>query len=83
MNERVVGKVRFIATWCACFSQLPSVLRDLDSWVRRRLRCVAWHQWRTGHRRFAELRTRNVSRTWRPKPPAARTVRGELASVRP
>jgi RNA-directed DNA polymerase len=44
------------------FSQLPSVLRDLDSWVRRRLRCVAWHQWRTGHRRFAELRTRNVSR---------------------
>jgi RNA-directed DNA polymerase len=44
------------------FSQLASVWRDLDSWVRRRLRSVAWHQWRTGQRRFAELRARNVRR---------------------
>jgi RNA-directed DNA polymerase len=44
------------------FAQLPSVLRDLDSWVRRRLRCVVWHHWRHGQRRFAELRARNVSR---------------------
>jgi RNA-directed DNA polymerase len=43
------------------FAQLSSVIRDLDSWVRRRLRCLVWHQWRHGHRRFAELRKRKVS----------------------
>ena len=25
----------------------PSVLRDLDGWIRRRLRCLAWKQWKT------------------------------------
>lgn len=38
------------------FCQTPSVLGDLDSWVRRRLRCVQWKQWKRGKRRFAELR---------------------------
>jgi hypothetical protein len=33
----------------------PSVLRDLDSWVRRRLRCVQWKQWKVYQRRKAEL----------------------------
>ncbi len=43
------------------FSQLYE-LRDLDSWVRRRLRCVAWVQWKTWPRRFAELHRRGVPR---------------------
>lgn len=30
-------------------------LQPLDSWVRRRLRCLAWVQWKTGYRRFAGL----------------------------
>jgi len=33
------------------FSELPSVLRDLDSWIRRRLRCYIWVQWKTYQRR--------------------------------
>jgi RNA-directed DNA polymerase len=44
------------------FCQTPSVLRDLDSWIRRRLRSVAWKQWKRGKRRFAELRARKVGK---------------------
>jgi len=42
------------------FCQTPSVLRDLEQWLRRRLRSVLWKQWKTGRRRFAELRTRGI-----------------------
>ncbi len=44
------------------FCETASVLRDLDSWVRRRLRCVVWKQWKHGRVRFAELRKRGVSK---------------------
>lgn len=44
------------------FCQTPSVLRDLDSWIRRRLRAVAWKQWKRGRTRFRELVKRGVGR---------------------
>ena len=44
------------------FCQTPSVLRDLDSWIHRRLRCFQWKQWKRGKRRFAELRRMGVGK---------------------
>ena len=44
------------------FCQTPSVLRTLDEWTRRRLRAIAWKQWKRGPARFAELRRRGVGR---------------------
>jgi RNA-directed DNA polymerase len=44
------------------FCQTPSVLRSLDEWLRRRLRAIAWKQWKRGNTRFAELRRRGVGR---------------------
>jgi RNA-directed DNA polymerase len=44
------------------FCQTPSVLRALDEWTRRRLRAIAWKQWKRGRTRFAELRRRGVGR---------------------
>ncbi len=44
------------------FCQTPSVLRGLDAWTRRRLRTIAWKQWKRGRTRFAELRRRGVGR---------------------
>jgi RNA-directed DNA polymerase len=44
------------------FCQTKSVLRDLDSWIRRRLRAVAWKQWKHGPTRFRELVKRGVGR---------------------
>jgi RNA-directed DNA polymerase len=44
------------------FCQTPSVLRGLDEWIRRRLRAIAWEQWKRGPARFDELRRRGVGR---------------------
>jgi RNA-directed DNA polymerase len=44
------------------FCQAPSVLKELDCWIQRRLRCFVWKQWRTGRRRFRELLARGVYR---------------------
>ena len=44
------------------FCQTPSVLRALDKWLRRRLRAVAWKQWKRGRTRYSELRRRGVGR---------------------
>ncbi len=43
------------------FCQTPSVLDDLDSWIRRKLRCFVWKQWKRGRTRFKELRKRGVN----------------------
>lgn len=44
------------------FCQTPSVLGELDGWIRRRLRNVAWKHWKRGKRRFAELTKRGVGK---------------------
>src|SRR6266508_1054720 len=44
------------------FCQTPSVLRALEEWARRRLRAIAWKQWKCGPARFAELRRCGVGR---------------------
>ena len=36
-------------------------LASLDGWMRRRLRCVVWVQWKTRGRRYEELRRLRVS----------------------
>jgi RNA-directed DNA polymerase len=67
---RVVSELRsYLLGWRNYFGfcQTPSVLRDFDSWPRsrfsgRRLRCYAWKQWKTGKRRFAELRRMGVGK---------------------
>ncbi|MCB1806740.1 MAG: group II intron reverse transcriptase/maturase [Candidatus Competibacteraceae bacterium] len=44
--------------WKAYFdlSEVLSPLRDLDKWLRRRLRCYQWKQWgRSGYRRLRKL----------------------------
>ena len=38
------------------------MLYALDQWIRRRLRAIAWKQWKRGRTRFAELRRRGVGR---------------------
>jgi RNA-directed DNA polymerase len=61
--QRVVNELRsYLLGWRGYFGfcQTPSVLRDFDSWIHRRLRCYAWKQWKTGKRRFAELRRRGI-----------------------
>lgn len=42
------------------FAEVRSPLRDLDKWIRRRLRSYHWKQW--GRKRYRELRKRGVGR---------------------
>jgi RNA-directed DNA polymerase len=53
---------RYLRGWRAYFGycQTPSVLKDLDSWIRRRLRAYVWKQWKRGTTRYARLRERGV-----------------------
>jgi RNA-directed DNA polymerase len=63
--EEMAGRLAcYLRGWRGYFSycETPSVLRDLDSWIHRRLRAVAWKQWRLGSTKYAELRKRNVGR---------------------
>ena len=48
--------------WRAYFgvAEVLSPLRDIDKWIRRKLRCYQWKQW--GRAGYRELRKRGVSR---------------------
>lgn len=58
----VAGLRKYLVGWKAYFGvcESRSTLKELDSWVRRRLRCYLWKQW--GASGYHELRRRGVSR---------------------
>jgi RNA-directed DNA polymerase len=64
LRQMVVPLGRYLRGWRAYFgiNQTPSVVKALDEWIRRRLRCVVLRHWKTGRRRFAELRKRGVGK---------------------
>jgi RNA-directed DNA polymerase len=43
------------------FCETPTVLRALEQWTRRRLRAIAWKQWKRGRTRFTQLIKRGVN----------------------
>src|SRR6266511_1653670 len=62
-REQVMEELaRYLRGWRGYFGfcETPAVLRHLDSWIRRRVRCAFWRQWKTGRKRFAELVRRGV-----------------------
>jgi RNA-directed DNA polymerase len=64
LTQMVTQIATYLRGWLGYFDdcQTPSVLQSLESWLRRRLRAVAWKQWKRGRTRFRELRKRNVSK---------------------
>ena len=63
--ERMAGELaRYLRGWLGYFGkcETPSVLRDLEKWVRRRLRSAIWKQWKRGKVRFAVLCKRGVDK---------------------
>lgn len=55
--------------WMAYFrlTEVKGVLQELDGWVRRKLRCVLWRQWKRPRTRARELMRRGLTeaRAWR------------------
>jgi len=63
--ERMIeGLRRYMIGWRSYFGfcETPSILRDLESWTRRRLRCFQWKQWKRGTVRFKELRRKGIGK---------------------
>jgi RNA-directed DNA polymerase len=61
LEKMIVDLNPFVRGWAGYFGfsqwrELPS----LDGWIRRRLRCVVWVQWKTRGQRYRELRRLNV-----------------------
>src|SRR6266498_1361174 len=64
LAQMVKQIVTYLRGWLGYFGdcQTPSVLRSLETWLRRRLRSVVWEQWKQGRTRFRELRKRGVGK---------------------
>ena len=64
MDERIKELAQYMRGWLGYFGfcQTLSVFNQLNSWVRRRIRCVFWQQWKTGRNRYQELVNRGVRR---------------------
>ena len=58
MAKRVRELSQYLRGWMAYFGycQTPSVLKELDAWIRRRLRVVQWKHWPTCKSRYRGLR---------------------------
>ena len=55
--------------WTSCFrlTEVKGVLQELDGWIRRKLRCLLWRQWKRPATRNKRLQTRGLdeARAWK------------------
>lgn len=51
--------------WAAYFrmAEVKASFEELDSWVRRKLRCIMWRQWKRPRTRFQQLRRLGLDET--------------------
>jgi RNA-directed DNA polymerase len=65
MKQTIDELNRYLQGWIGYFGfcETPWVLQDLDKWIRRRIRCAFWQQWKTSRKRCAELVRRGVALT--------------------
>lgn len=64
--QQVVDRLRaYILGWKGYFrlAQTPRVWRELDEWLRHRLRAIQLKQWKRGKTMFRELRVRGANAT--------------------
>ena len=63
IHQTVKNLTKYLTGWRGYFGyiQTPSVLENLESWIRRRLRSIIWIQWKRGKTRYKELRKRGIT----------------------
>lgn len=77
MEARIHKLNNYLRGWKGYFghSEAQSIFRDLDSWIRRRLRCIRWKEWKVYKKRKEELLHLGASEdqaqtcAWSPKGP--------------
>ena len=62
LKQMIRELVLYLRGWIGYFGfcERRTDLRDLDGWIRRRLRSAVWKQWQNGRRRYSELRRLGV-----------------------
>lgn len=62
MLERIEQLNQYILGWCGYFSlaETPSVFKELDGWIRRRLRMCQWKEWKLPRTRVRKLQSLGV-----------------------
>lgn len=61
--EQVVASLnRYLNGWIHyfAFAETKRDFEALESWIKRKLRCMMWKQWATGKKRYQELKRRGV-----------------------
>jgi len=63
LGQVITALSQYLRGWRGYFGfcQTSKVLRDIDSWIRHRLRCLQWKQWKVYRRRKAELIKRGIN----------------------
>jgi RNA-directed DNA polymerase len=62
--ERIVNELnKYIRGWMGYYGicQTLTTLSDLDSWIKRRIRCFIWKKWKTFQNRVRELKRGGVT----------------------
>lgn len=56
----------YLAGWMGYFALVDSVtpFKDLDRWLRHRMRQLCWKQWKTRTRKYQNLRALGISHRW-------------------
>jgi group II intron reverse transcriptase/maturase len=65
--KQVVNELNlYLRGWLGYFGlmETPSVLKELDGWIRRKLRCYIFKQWKTSKKRCKELRKLGAKEPW-------------------
>ncbi len=62
MQQVVTTLNGYLRGWLGYFGrcETPSVLDNLEGWLRHRLRSLVWKQWKTGKNRTKQLRARGI-----------------------
>jgi RNA-directed DNA polymerase len=57
LEQMIRELVEYLRGWIQYFGfcERRTDLRDLDGWIRRRLRCTVWRQWQNGRQRYRGL----------------------------
>ena len=69
LDETIAALNPVLRGWTSYFrlTEVKGVLEDLDGWIRRKLRCLLWRQWKRPVTRNKRLQARGLdgTRAWR------------------
>jgi RNA-directed DNA polymerase len=63
--EQIIKEINsYLRGWINYFGycETPTVLQDLEEWLRRKLRCLIWKRWKRGTTRYKRLKEMGLSK---------------------